>query len=171
MEFEIRHYDLDDFFKDLYKEIEKYFEDEDNKTTTSHEKKTKYCYEKPKSCECNTDSSTIKNLNEKIIKLQDDLNDKTRYIETLKDLNHKLTEQGKKVSEGGHELVDKNMFFDKMLNDKIVSDGYKILNDIQVYIEFVRKCDKLQYTGFTDMISRIENTVGGFIKSRDWNVK
>ena len=68
-------------------------------------------------------------------------------------------------------MVDKNKFLDKMLNDKIMSDGYKILNDIQVYIEFVRKCDKLQYIGFTDMISRIENTVGGFIKSRDWAVK
>ena len=78
MEIEFREIGLDEFFKEFYENITRCLEDEDNITTTSPEKKTRYCYGKPKGCECNTDSSAVKNLNEKIVKLQEDLDNKSK---------------------------------------------------------------------------------------------
>lgn len=100
---------------------------------------------------------------EGLIKLVDE---KQSEINKLKSKNEALVEAGKKVSENGHKIVDSNSKLQHLINDKLYADGYKIMNDIKIYIEFARKCDALKNGGFVDMMNLIAKTVSDFITSQ-----
>lgn len=100
---------------------------------------------------------------ESLIKLVDD---KNTEINLLKSEKTKLFNAGKQVSENGHKIVDENNKLNRLINDKLYADGYKIMNDIKIYIEFARKCDALKNGGFVDMMNLIAKTVSNFITSQ-----
>ena len=92
-----------------------------------------------------------------------ELTDKNNKLE---EKNKSLIEAGKKVSDNGHKIVDSNSKLQHIINDKLYADGYKIMNDIKIYIEFARKCDAFKNGGFVDMINLIAKTVNDFIASQ-----
>lgn len=84
----------------------------------------------------------------------------------LKSKNEALVDSCKKVSDNGHKIVDSNSKLQRIINDKLYADGYKIMNDIKVYIEFARKCDAFKNSAFVDMIDLIAKTINDFIASQ-----
>lgn len=96
-----------------------------------------------------------------------DLKDKLRSkIDTLQREKEELIRTSKQVSDSGHKVADNNLKLQRLINDKLYADGYKIMNDIKIYIEFARKCDAFKNGGFVDMINLIAKTVNDFIASQ-----
>lgn len=96
-----------------------------------------------------------------------DLKDKMRSkIESLQKEKDELINTSKQISDNGHKIVDANAKLQHIINDKLYADGYKIMNDIKIYIEFARKCDAFKNGGFKDMINLIAKTINDFITSQ-----
>jgi hypothetical protein len=96
-----------------------------------------------------------------------DLKDKMRSkIESLQKEKDELIKTSKQVSDSGHKIADNNLKLQHLINDKLYADGYKIMNDIKIYIEFARKCDAFKNGGFVDMINLIAKTINDFIASQ-----
>ena len=100
-----------------------------------------------------------------------------KHIEALKEQNRVLINKNKELVKKGQELMEasdkvakmnndvsaaKNNM-DKIISDKLYADGYKIFNDVKVYVEFARKCDALQNPGFKDILGRIKKAAGDFL--------
>lgn len=75
----------------------------------------------------------------------------------------KLKEQGRETYKN---IVAETESCKKLISDKILSDGYRILNDIQVYAEFARKCGMTDKDCYLDMMKRIFDTA-----NKNLNVK
>lgn len=100
-----------------------------------------------------------------------DLKDKLRSkIDTLQREKEELIRTSKQVSDSGHKVADNNLKLQRLINDKLYADGYKIMNDIKIYIEFARKCDAFKNSGFRDMINSIAKVANDFIASQTEHV-
>lgn len=100
-----------------------------------------------------------------------DLKDKLRSkIDTLQREKEELIRTSKQVSDSGHKIADNNLKLQHLINDKLYADGYKIMNDIKIYIEFARKCDAFKNSGFKDMINLIAKVANDFIASQTEHV-
>lgn len=98
-----------------------------------------------------------------ILKRKHELEEK---VDKLTEINTNLMKASKEVSDNGHKIVDSNSKLQHIINDKLYADGYKIMNDIKIYIEFARKCDAFKNGGFKDMINLIAKTANDFIASQ-----
>lgn len=98
-----------------------------------------------------------------LLKRKHELEDK---VDKLTEMNANLMKASKEVSDNGHKIVDSNSKLQHIISDKLYADGYKIMNDIKIYIEFARKCDAFKNGGFVDMINLIAKTVSDFITSQ-----
>lgn len=98
-----------------------------------------------------------------ILKRKHELEEK---VDKLTEMNTSLMKASKEVSDNGHKIVDSNSKLQHIINDKLYADGYKIMNDIKIYIEFARKCDAFKNGGFVDMINLIAKTANDFIASQ-----
>lgn len=98
-----------------------------------------------------------------LFKRKHELEDK---VEKLTELNANLMKASREVADSGHKILDNSSKLQHIINDKIYADGYKIMNDIKVYIEFARKCDAFKNGGFKDMIGLIAKTANDFIDSQ-----
>ena len=87
-------------------------------------------------------STTIKHLRE-VIKLKD------KEIKKLQEEKIDVEKDGR--IENGN--------YDRILGDKVMADGYKIVNDIKVWVEFVRKCGRLESPAFKTMLDMLNKTV------------
>lgn len=98
-----------------------------------------------------------------LLKRKHELEDK---VEKLTEINTNLMKASKEVSDNGHKIVNDNSKLQHLISDKLYADGYKIMNDIKIYIEFARKCDAFKNGGFNDMINLIAKTANDFIASQ-----
>jgi hypothetical protein len=155
MEIEFNKITLDEFFDELYKFVNDNLEDERQKhqTCTDDKCKCKYIYDDPfkketwkgnSKPESDFDADLKRKIDAcewEISRLQKEIESKDKVISMLKN------------------AVPNNTNNESIIEDKITADGYKIVNDIKVWVEFARKCGKNNNSCFLDMLDRISKII------------
>lgn len=152
MDIKIRKVDLDEFFKEMLKSDifcnwidENADKDDDEKDFGKAPGKFENRIERKK-CDPKHDCS----------------NEDMQLVASLRKSLGELKEKYDNVAEVASFAQER----ERILDDKIAADGYRILNDIKVWIEFARKCGKTESNGFMDMLDRMIQLLNGFAMSR-----
>jgi predicted RNase H-like nuclease (RuvC/YqgF family) len=123
-------------------------------------KKAVYVYEKPDEAKCgelrklrseNEDLKTV------IDRQKSNMSDYIKEIARLRgDIESLKAKTMKEPLSSANEKKDKYM---QILKDKILADGYKIVNDLKVWVEFSRKCGLMGSSEYYDMVNMVQKTV------------
>lgn len=159
---------MKDFFKDYSATVEDMIDwissmlddGTDASESPAKERKVGYVYEKPADAKCDElkrlrDENS--NLNAVIDRQKSNMSDYIKEIVRLRgDIDALKAKTMMEPLSSANEQKDRYM---KILKDKIQADGYRIVNDLKVWVEFSRKCCLMGSPEYHDMVNMIQKTV------------
>ena len=111
-----------------------------------------------KQCE-RAGSECVESLKSKIAERDSRINSLKKEMKALEE---RVTKSGDMYNNVAKESSAK----DSVIIDKVEADGYKIVNDIKVWIEFARKCGAFYNDRFINMADAVAHAINDFIMVR-----